>query len=181
MTKMINRPWKNWVSDLRFTWSLVVLLSVLPGVLYGSVVISTMMLLGAVFLGLPIALFALLLSKDPEWRVGLCRRVAVLAVVPAMMVTVILQADKLTPEKAAPIAKAIESFKRETGSYPDSLAIISPKYLSTLPAVRVAVIQPEIIYRVREGSPYFAIPSAAGDAYSIYEYNFESRVWIHHL
>lgn len=181
MNETINRSLKHWVSDLRFTWIAVLLLSVLPSVLYGTAFFSMMVLLGAILLGLPVALVALLLSKDTEWRTGLCRRVAVLAAAPAMTVTVVLQADKLTPERAAPIAKAIESFKRETGSYPDSLEILRPKHLSSLPAVRVAVFQPEIIYRVRGGSPYLAVPSAAGDAYSIYEYNFENKTWIHNL
>ncbi len=139
-----------------------------------------MVLLGSVLLGAPTALVALLVIKDTAWRARLCRRVVVLVAVSAMAVAVIKQTDKLTPSMAAPIAKAIEDFKQETGAYPDTLVALSPKYLPDLPAVRVAVIQPEVIYRVKEGLPYLAVPSALGDAFSKFEYNFGTMRWEHY-
>lgn len=180
MTVAVNRPWKRWISDLRFTWIAVLLLSVLPGVIYGTGIFSIMVLSGAVLLGLPTALLAQFLSSDIDWSARLWRRVAVLVAVPILALAAIFQTDKLAPEMAAPIAKAIESFKQETGYYPDSLATLSPKYLPSIPAVRVAVFQPEVIYRLSEGRPYLAVPSAAGDAFSIYEYSFEDKSWTHH-
>lgn len=180
MNEPVNRPWKRWVSELRYTWIVVLLLSVLPGVLYGAAIISMMLLIGAVLIGLPTALVAQLISTNTERRARMLRRVAVLVAVPALTIAVIFQTDKLAPEMAAPIAKAIESFKQETGSYPESLASLSPKYLVSVPAIRVAVFQPEIIYRVKEERPYLAVPSAAGDAFSIYEYSFEDKSWAHH-
>jgi hypothetical protein len=66
MTEAVNRLWKRWVSDLRFTWIAVLLLSVLPGVLYGTGILSILVLSGAVLLGFQIALLAQLLSGDIE-------------------------------------------------------------------------------------------------------------------
>ncbi|MFD3301461.1 hypothetical protein [Aquipseudomonas alcaligenes] len=156
------------------------LISVLPTVLYSSAILSAMLLLGGVILGFPTALASLLLSNDVVLRARLFRRVVVLTAVPALMLTVIFQADKLTPQMAAPIVRAVESFKKENGAYPDSLTALSPKYLPELPAVRLSVFQPQISYRVREGQSYLTVPSAAGDAYSAYEYNFEERNWAHY-
>lgn len=172
--------WTRWVSDLRFTWYAVLLLSILPTALYGATIFSMMLLLGGVILGFPAALASLLLSKETEWRARLFRRVVVLSAVPALMLAVIFQTDKLIPKMATPIAKAVESFKQETGAYPDSLAVLSPKYLPNPPKIRFSVFQPDVIYRVKEGHPYLAIPSAAGDAYSVYEYNFEEDCWVHY-
>ncbi len=86
----------------------------------------------------------------------------------------------MSPKFAAPIAKAIESFKQDSGTYPESLAILIPDYLSSLPAVRFSVVQPDVIYRVKDGRPYLAIPSSAGDAFSIYEYSFDNKEWKHY-
>lgn len=180
MTEAANRSWVRWVSELRFTWILVLLSSVMPGVLYGTGIISMMVLSGAVLIGLPTALVVRIISNDTERRSRMLRRVAVLVAVPTLALAVIFQTDKLAPEMAAPIAKAIESFQQETGSYPESLATLSPQFLPSTPAVRLAVFQPEVIYRVREGRPYLAVPSAAGDAFSIYEYSFEDKSWGHH-
>ncbi len=180
MAKATYACWTRWISDLRFTWCAVLVLSVLPGALYGATIFSMMLLLGGVILGFPTALASLLLSKDTEWRARLFRRVVVLSAVPALMLTVIFQTDKLAPQMAASIAKAVESFKQETGSYPDSLAVLSPKFLQGLPMVRLSVFQPEVIYRVKEGHPYLAVPSSAGDAFSVYEYSFGEKRWTHH-
>ena len=74
----------------------------------------------------------------------------------------------------------IESFKRETGDYPDSLEALIPKHLAELPEVRFSVFQPEITYRIRDGKSHLAIPSAMGDMFAQFEYNFETKVWMHH-
>lgn len=180
MAKATYLFWTRWVSDLRFTWCALLLLSVFPSVLYGATIFSMMLLLGGVILGFPTALASLLLSKDTEWRARLFRRVLVLSAVPALMLAAIFQTDKLIPKMAVPIAKAVESFKQDTGSYPDSLAVLSPKYLQGLPMMRLSVFQPDVIYRVKEGHPYLAVPSTTGDAFSVYEYSFGDKIWTHH-
>lgn len=180
MAKTAYICWTRWVSDLRFTWCAVLLVSVLPSVLYGTAFFSMMLLVGGVILGFPSALASLLLSKDAALRARLFRRAVVLTAMPALMLAVIFQTDKLTPKMAAPIVEAVESFKQDNEAYPDSLEILSPKYLQGLPMVRFSVVQPGVSYRVKKGQPFLAVPSAAGDAFAIYEYNFEERRWAHY-
>lgn len=180
MAKTAYICWTRWVSDLRFTWCAVLVVTVLPSVLYGTAFFSMMLLVGGVILGFPSALASLLLSKDGALRARLFRRAVVLTAMPALMLAVIFQTAKLTPQMATPIVEAVESFKQENGAYPDSLAVLTPQYLPGLPAVRISVFQPEVSYRVKKGQPYLAVPSAAGDAFAIYEYNFEERRWAHY-
>ncbi|GGH97251.1 hypothetical protein CFY91_15535 [Pseudomonas fluvialis] len=180
MAKATYVFWKRWVSDLRFTWCAILLFSVIPSVLYGATIFSMMLLLGAVILGFPTALASLLLSKDTEWRARLFRRLLVLSAVPALMLAAIFQTDKLIPKMAAPIVKAVESFKQETDSYPESLADLSPEHLQVLPRVRISVIQPKIIFDFKDGHPFLVVPSAVGDAFSVYEYSFVEKKWSHY-
>ncbi|MBT8768719.1 hypothetical protein [Metapseudomonas boanensis] len=180
MTEFCRKRWEAWVSEIRITWVLVLLLTVVPAVLFGTAILSMMVLIGVVLLGIPTALAAFLVIKDKAWCARLCRRVVVMMVVSALAVVAVLKTDKLTPGMASPIAKAIEDFKQENGGYPETLAALSPKHLPRLPAVRIAVFQPEVIYRVREGRPYLAVPSAAGDSFSKYEYSFEDQRWVHY-
>ncbi len=172
--------WKRWVIDIRITWILVLLLTVVPAVLFGTASLSMIALIGTVLLGIPTALIACLVIKDKVWCARLCRRVVVMVMISALTVVVVLQTDKFTPDMASPIAKAIEGFKLEAGVYPDTLAALSPKHLPRIPAVRVSVIQPEVLYRVNEGRPYLAVPSTAGDAFSKYEYIFKDKRWVHY-
>ena len=180
MAKTAYICWTRWVSDLRFTWCAVLVVTVLPSVLYGSAFFSMMLLVGGVILGFPSALASLLLSKDGELRARLFRRAVVLTAMPALMLAVIFQTDKLTPQMATPIVEAVEFFKQENGAYPDSLAALTPQYLPGLAAVRISVFQPEVSYRVKNGQPNLVVPSAAGDAFAIYEYNFVERRWTHY-
>lgn len=172
--------WNIWVRDLRFTWLAALSISVLPAILYGATIFSLMLFLATALFGFPTVLAALLLTKEIKWRSRLLRRVGVLAAVPALMILMTIQTDQMSPKLATPIAKAIESFKQDSGAYPDSLAILIPDYLSNLPIVRISVFQPEVIYRVKDGRPYLAIPSSAGDAFSAYEYSFDKSEWKHY-
>ncbi|WP_341303201.1 hypothetical protein [Pseudomonas sp. TMP25] len=172
--------WERWASEIRITWAVVLLLTSIPAVLFGTTILSMMLLISVVLLGIPTALLAFLVIKDKMWCARLSRRLVVMVVVSALGVVVVLQTDKLTPGMASPIAKAIEDFKQEVGGYPPTLAALSPKHLPRLPAVRAAVIQPEVVYRLNDGRPYLAVPSAAGDAFSKYEYSFDDRRWTHY-
>lgn len=177
---MARNFWTCWFYEIRFTWLLIVFMAVFPAVIFGTAFPAMIVLMGSVILGVPTVLAAVLLIKKSAWRTHMIRRVVVMVVIAALTAGAVLQADKLTPTMATPIAKAIESYKQEAGSYPESLAALTPKHLSKLPLVRVALIQPEIVYRLKGGHPYLAVPSAAGDAFSIYEYLFEEERWIHH-
>ena len=97
-----------------------------------------------------------------------------MALVPVLTIVYATKVDKAIPDNASPITKALELFREETGRYPDTLEALVPKHLAGIPAVRLSVVQPKIAYRVNEGKPYLAIPSATGDLFAMYEYDFET-------
>ena len=167
----------RWLKELCFTWCWVLLLTVVAFVLYGAAIFSMMALMGAVLLGLPFAVIGQLVAKDPKkgWR-----RLTVMVSVPIVTLLCVSLVDQEIPENAAPIVKAIESYRFENGHYPDSLKMLTPRHLAEIPRVRFSLVQPQISYRLTGGKPYLAIPSAAGDAFAQHEYDFEMKVWIHH-
>lgn len=134
-------------------------------------------LMVAVVIGVPLLVIHKIFSKDSV-KNGV-RRLAVMVLVPIASLIHVYKVDEQVPANAAPITKAIESFRLETGHYPDSLELLTPKHLSRLPDLTPSLIQPRVIYRVTDGKPYLAIPSAAGDAFSRYEYDFETKIWEH--
>ncbi len=179
MVGVESSTWTCWVRELRITWVMLLLLIILPCVLFGTGIFSILTLMGAALLGVPTAMLAQIIYNDKNRRARMLRRVAILIAVPLLSLLTIFQTDKLSPQMASPIAKAIESYRQDTGAYPASIEAIIPKYLPYLPLVRVAVFQPEVIYRINNGDPYLAVPSSAGDAFSVYEYNFEEKIWLH--
>lgn len=165
-----------WVKELPLTWLGVSLISVVPAVLYGSAIFSFGALAGAVLIGIPSALFGIATRHSRNRRF---RRLAILLVVPALTLASVSRADKQIPENAMPLVRAIETFRHDTGSYPESLDALTPKYLAKLPEVRFSVFEPPITYRITDGKPYLAIPSAMGDMFAQFEYDFEAKVWMH--
>ena len=92
----------------------------------------------------------------------------------------VFEADARIPENAIPIVLALDAFHRETGRYPDSMDEIVPARLGAIPSLRASVVQPPVRYGMRDGQPRLTIPSTRGDAFAEYEYDFETRVWVHH-
>ena len=170
--------WTLWVRELRVIWFWILFLSFVPCLLYGSVIFSVMVLFFAVLIVVPSAAIGQLFVKG-SWEKNL-RRLVVIFLVPILTIVYGLQVDKLIPEYATPITTALESFREESGHYPDTLDALIPKYLANIPDVRFSVYQPQITYRVTEGKPYLRIPSVAGDMFAMYEYDFESKTWKHH-
>ena len=165
-----------WVKELCFTWLGVLLLAVAPAGLFGSGVFSAGVLAVAVLIGFPSAIFGFATKRSASRGF---RRLAVMLVVPVLTLAYVSEVDQLIPENATPLAQAIESFQRETRHYPGSLEALVPKHLAELPEVRFSVIQPVITYRITDGKPHLTIPSAMGDMFAQFEYNFDTRVWIH--
>ncbi|UCO96386.1 hypothetical protein LF844_17075 [Metapseudomonas lalkuanensis] len=169
--------WRSrWIKQIRFTWILALIASVVPAVIYGTAFTAAIVVMATVILGIPTGLAAFLV-KDKEWRSRIWRRLVVLLVTAISTYAVISETDKLTPLRAAPIAQAVEVYKRDTMKYPDSLADLNPNYLEELPAVRLAILQPMITYTIRDGKPLLRIPAAIGDQFSNYEYDFDKRAW----
>lgn len=175
----IPKEWATrWVKELRFTWLGVLLLSVVPAVLYGAAVLSVGVLAFAVLVVFPAVVLGPWIAKGSVRRNF--RRLCVMLAVPCLTLAYVGEVDKRISENALPLTQAIESFQRETGHYPESLDDLLPKHLIKLPDVRFSVSQPPITYRVTDGKPYLSIPSAMGDMFAIYEYNFETEAWVHY-
>lgn len=167
-----------WVKELSFTWLGVVLLTIVPALLFGSGIVSFVVLAAAVVIGIP-SVFFWSAIKGFESR-GF-RRLAIVFVVPALTLAYVNHVDKQIPQNAMPLIQAIESFRLETGRYPESLEALIPNHLAIFPDVRRSVIQPLTTYRITDGKPYLAIPSAMGDMFAQFEYNFETKVWKHYV
>jgi hypothetical protein len=166
----------RWVGELCFTWLVVVILSVVPAVLVGSAIFSVGVFAVAVLFGLPFTLFG---STTKDSRSRGVRRLMVMLAVTSLTLAYVAEVDKRIPGNAAPLALAIEFFQRETGHYPESLEALVPKYLTELPDVRFSIVQPLITYRITNGKPYLAIPSVMGDMFAQFEYDFETKNWLH--
>jgi len=169
--------WTPWVRELRLTWFWTISLSVVPFLLYGSAIFSIVVLMAAVLIGVPSAAVGQLFAKGSKigWR-----QLAIMVLVPAVTIVFALQVDKQIPVNATPITNALESFREETGHYPETLEALAPKLLVNIPDVRFSLVQPQINYRVSEGKPYLTIPSVAGDMFAMYEYDFGSKTWKHY-
>lgn len=167
----------RWVGELCFTWLAVVLFCVLPAALFGSAILSVGVLVVVIFFSLPFALFGSV-SKDSSSR--RVRRFVVMLAVPVLTLAYVAEVDRRIPGNAAQLAQAIESFHQDMGRYPASIGALDPEYLPELPHVRFSVVQPPITYRITDGKPYLAIPSAMGDMFAQFEYDFESKAWLHH-
>ena len=170
--------WAHWVQELRFTWLWVFLISVIPSFLYGTGFFSVAVLAVAVLVVAPFLAIRQLIGKGSGTK-GL-RRLVVMVVIPALTIVYVVQVDKHIPDNSKPITAAIESFRLETGHYPDILEALTPKHLAKIPDLKFSLIQPQITYRVAGGKPYLAIPSAAGDYFAKYEYDFETKSWKHY-
>ena len=170
--------WALWVQELRSTWLWVFFLSVVPSFLYGTGFFSVAVLAVAVLVVAPYLAIRQLIGKGSGIKD--LRRWMVLVVVPALTLVYVFHVDKLIPDNAKSITTALESFWAETGHYPDTLEALTPKRIAKITDVRFSLIQPQITYRVTDGKPYLAIPSAKGDAFAKYEYDFESKSWKHY-
>jgi membrane-bound metal-dependent hydrolase YbcI (DUF457 family) len=167
----------TWVHELRSTWLWTSLLSAGPALVYGTGFLSVGVLTVAVLIGIPsLAISRLFVKRSPAkaWR-----RLAILVFVSVLTLVFDAQVDRQIPENALPIARAIESFRSETGRYPDSLEILIPKHLAQLPNLRFSLIQPRVTYLVTEGKALLAVPSSMGDAFARYVYDFEAKTWKH--
>lgn len=165
-----------WVKELGLTWLGIFSLSILPAVFYGSGILAVVLLAAAVLIGIPSALI-MIVSKGSKNR-GF-RHLAIMLAVPVLTLAFVSQVDKQIPKNAMPLIRAIEIFRHDTGHYPESLDALIPKHLAKLPDVRFSLFQPSITYRITDGKPYLAIPSAMGDMFAQFEYDFEAKVWMH--
>ena len=173
-TSQPQSNWSLWTHDLRTTWLWVFLLCLAPFFLWGTAFFSMFFLMGALLIGVPVTVFGQWKNSSKNgWR-----RLAVMVSVPAATIALVFHLDEQTPINAAPIAKAIETFRTDAGHYPESLEMLMPKYLAEVPMLRLCVLQPGIWYGNIDGKPYLRIPSARGDQFANYEYDFATKAWL---
>ena len=169
--------WSLWVRDLRFTWFWLFLLSIVPSLLFSSGLLPATLLAFAVLLFAPATAIRRFFSKGSGSR-GL-RQLAVMVLVPMLSLIYILKSDDQITTNAKPIVAAIESYRIETGHYPDTLDALAPKHLAKIPELNYLLVQPQVTYRVTGGKPHLKISAAAG-GFAHFQYDFASKVWNHY-
>ena len=102
-----------------------------------------------------------------------------MVLVPMLSLVYILKSDDQITTNATPIVNAIESYRIETGHYPDALEAVAPKHLAKIPKLNYLLVQPQVTYRVADGKPYLRISAAAG-GFAHFEYDFAAKVWNHY-
>ena len=167
---------KLWIWDLRSTWFLLLLVSIIPSLLFSSALLPVALLLFAVLLVAPATALGGLFGKGPKTKD--LRQLAIMVLVPMLSLIYILKSDDQIATNAAPIVTAIESYRNENGQYPDTLEALAPKHLAKIPELNYLLVQPKVTYRVTDGKPYLAISAAAG-AFAHFEYDFASKAWNH--
>lgn len=168
----------TWFFDLKLSWLITSLIVVVPFLLNGTGLPAMLGLIGASLVGLPLICIFLISSKMRHAKS--LKRISVIILICVSTLFFVFKVDKGIPDRAGEVITAIESFHQTEGTYPVSLSSLAPKYLATLPSMKPTLIQPDISYQLNDGKPYLAIPSAIGDQFSKYEYDFEAKMWKHH-
>lgn len=169
--------WSRWVRDLRFTWFWLFLFSIVPSLLLSSALMPMLLLAFAVLLLAPATGIGRLFTRKSTPNDF--RRLALMVLVPMLSLLYILKSDDQITTNATPIVNAIESYRIETGHYPDALEALAPKHLAEIPKLNYLLVQPQVTYRVVDGKPYLGISAAAG-GFAHFEYDFASKTWNHY-
>ncbi len=151
---------------------------VVPFNLNGAGLFALLGLIGAALVGIPLTCVFLMPSKKNDTES--LKRVVAITLISASTLFFAFYLDKEIPDRAAIVVSAIESFHDSEGHYPESLSTLMPKYLAVLPKIKPTFIQPNITYQLIGGRPYLAIPSARGDQFAKYEYDFKAKIWNHY-
>ena len=123
--------WALWVWDLRLTWFWIFLISIAPSLLFGAAFFSVVALVLGVLVGVPSAAVSQLRARASVSRNS--RKLVIMVLVPMLMLIYVSKIDEQIPKNATPITAAIESFRLETGHYPDTLEALAPKHLANIP------------------------------------------------
>lgn len=169
--------WSLWVWDLRFTWFWLFLFSIVPSLLLSSTLMPMLLLAFAVLLLAPATGIGRLFTKKST--LSDFRKLALMVLVPMLSLIYILKSDDQITTNATPIVDAIESYRIETGHYPDTLEALAPKHLAKTPKLNYLLVQPQVTYRVEDGKPYLGISAAAG-GFAHFEYDFATKTWNHY-
>jgi membrane-bound metal-dependent hydrolase YbcI (DUF457 family) len=166
--------WRLWVWELRSTWFLLFLLSIIPSFFFSSG------LLPLAYLAITVVLVAPATARGHVFGIKAkakeLRQLAITLVVALLSVMYVLKSDDQITTNAAPIVAALESFRVENGQYPNTLEALPPKHLASVPKLNYLLVQQQITYGVADEKPYLRISAAAG-AFAHFEYDFAAKVW----
>ena len=165
--------WSLWGWKLRFTWFWLFLFSIVPSLLFSSGLMSMLLLAFTILIMAPVTAIGQFFTKKSEPDL---RQLAIMVLVPLLSLIYVLKSDGQVTANAAPIVGAIESFRIETGHYPDTLEALAPKHLVKIPNLNYLLVQPQVTYRLNDGKPYLRISAAAG-GFAHFEYDFSTKVW----
>jgi hypothetical protein len=168
----------SWFFEVKFTWIVTFVIVVVPFILNGTGLFALLGLIGAALVGIPLTCIFLMSSKKRDTKN--LKGIVAITLISATTLFFVFYIDKEIPNRVAVVTSAIESFHDSEGHYPESLSTLMPKYLAVLPKIKPTFIQPDITYQLKGGKPYLAIPSARGDQFAKYEYDFVSKIWKHY-
>lgn len=117
------------------------------------------------------------IKKRPGWGIGLSRIVIPVLVLAIVSGNAALQST-ITNTNAERIIAACEQFRAATGKYPDQMHELVPRYLSSIPRARHALMFSDFRYRSLEGNHQLMWDERPPFGRKIYD--FEQRKWRYH-
>lgn len=117
------------------------------------------------------------IKRRPGWAIGLSR-----IVIPVLTLAIIVGnaaiQSKIANANAERIIVACEQFLAATGEYPDQLDELVPKYLSSIPRAKYALMFSDFRYRNLDGKHQLMWDEKPPFGRRIYD--FEHREWRYH-
>ena len=117
------------------------------------------------------------IRKRPGWGIGLSR-IAIPVLSLAMIAGNATIQSKIANTNAERIIVACEQFLATRGNYPDQLDELVPKYLSSIPRAKYALMFSDFRYRNLEGN--HRLMWAENPPFGRRTYYFEHREWHYH-
>lgn len=116
-------------------------------------------------------------KKRPGWEIGLSR-----IVIPVLILAIVAgnaaMQSKTANANAERIIVACEQFRAATGKYPNQLDELVPKYLSSIPRAKYALMFSDFRYRNLDGNHQIMWDERPPFGRRIYD--FELRKWRYH-
>jgi hypothetical protein len=117
------------------------------------------------------------IKKRPGWVVGLSTITIPVLTLAIVTGNAALQSN-IANANAERIILACEQFRTATGKYPDQLAELVPKYLSSVPRAKYALTFSDFRYRNQEGNHLLMWDKSPPFGRRIFD--FENRKWRYH-
>ncbi|MDD5285972.1 MAG: hypothetical protein PHD54_08940 [Desulfuromonadaceae bacterium] len=117
------------------------------------------------------------IKKRPGWGIGVSRIIIPILTLAIVAGNAAMQ-SKIANANAERIIVACEQFRSATGKYPDRLDELVPKYLTSIPQARYALMFSDFRYRNPDGNHQLMWDERPPFGRRIYD--FEQRKWRYH-